>query len=449
MLRRTFAVVTAKLIVMLSRLLGKKGTFFAGKIAYKLCPHLLKDYVRQVKKEIIVVLGTNGKTTTNNLIYKILTDKGHKVVCNNLGANMLFGLVNAFVSYGGLTGKIDADYAALEIDEAWATHIFEHFTPDKIVITNLFRDQLDRYGEIDITMDYIGKALQKAPDCTLILNGDDPLCASFGQQWKGRVIYFGIDEQCMPSVVETKEGQFCTFCRHPLSYEYYHYSQLGKYKCTNCDFERPKLDFKATGVSIQHGLSFTINETQPISLDYRGLYNIYNILAAVAATSDLGVQLSELNDILSTYRPQIGRMESYHFKKKDVILNLAKNPAGFNQAIATVTSDKRTSDVIVVINDNDQDGRDISWIWDVDFEKFNVEHILSFTAAGIRKHDTALRLKHALFNERQVLMFNTLREAVQHALASESEIVYLLINYTALFSSQKILTEMIKDESNA
>lgn len=449
MLRRTFAIMIAKFVIVLSQLLGKKGTFFAGKIAYKLYPRILEKFVQQVRKEIIVVLGTNGKTTTNNLIYKILTDKGQKVVCNNLGANMLYGLVNAFINYGNLTGRIDADYAALEVDEAWANHIFDHFTPDKIVITNLFRDQLDRYGEIDITMDYIDRALCKAQKSTLILNGDDPLCATFGQKWEGRVLYYGIDEQCMPSVVETKEGQFCTFCRQPLSYEYYHYSQLGKYKCTHCNFERPRLDFKATNVSIKNGLSFTINEIQPITLDYRGLYNIYNILAAVAATSDLDVKLSELNCILSTYKPQIGRMERYSFRKKDVILNLAKNPAGFNQAIATVTSDERISDVIVVINDNDQDGRDISWIWDVDFEKFNVDHIRSFTAAGIRKHDTALRLKHALFNERKVLMFDTLREAVQHALDSESEIVYLLINYTALFSSQKILMEMMKDESKA
>ena len=230
-IRKILAVWIGKLIITGSKLIGKKGSATAGRYALKIYPDLLKDLAAQVKKEIIVVCGTNGKTTTNNMLYSILTAQGAQVVCNKVGANMLSGITTAFVESANFFGNIDADYGCIEVDEATTVKIFDHFTPSKMVITNLFRDQLDRYGEIDITIQLLEKALAKAPEIEMILNGDDPLTARFGWNTGRKCHYYGIDQDMKMNLNETKEGRFCTICGEPLTYNYYHYSQLGDFQC--------------------------------------------------------------------------------------------------------------------------------------------------------------------------------------------------------------------------
>lgn len=444
-LRRVLAVWACKLLILLSKLSGHNGSSMPGQIALKIYPNLLSELASSVRKEIIVVCGTDGKTTTNNMLCDFLLSEGYSVVSNRIGANMLYGVCCAFANHANCFGKLDADYAAIEIDEASAVKVFDHFAPDKIIIINLFRDQLDRYGEIDITIDYLKRAIEKCPEAQLILNADDPLSAQFGYNSTHKCYYVGVDEDTGNSLNEIRDGQFCTICGGELSYEYYHYSQLGNYKCTKCDFKRPQLDLKVNRIFTVDGIIFDMTEGElvtPVQVTYRGFYNIYNIaLSYYAAKLSMG-KAPDVQKVLSAYKPQIGRMEEFIINNKKVILNLSKNPAGFNQAISTVVSDWKNKDVMIIINDNAQDGKDISWIWDVDFERLNVSQIKSFTLAGIRVDDLCVRAKYAHLPMENTQKEYSLQSGVKRAVSGNGEVCYILSNYTATFKTQDILKKL-------
>lgn len=439
-MRKLLAVWAAKLASIAGRLLGKKSSSSPGLIALKICPDLIRILSKTISLGIIVTCGTNGKTTTNNLLNTALQKCGYRTVCNSLGANMLGGIATAFAQACDWRGRCAADYGVFEVDEAFARRVFDHLTPNYMIVTNLFRDQLDRYGEIDITMDFLHEAIDKVPGLKLILNGDDPLSAQFGE---GReAYYFGIDEQVLPQIDETKEGQFCAKCGQPQAYHYYHYSQLGDYYCPSCGNKRPDLDFAAHDVDLSGMMRFTVNKDK-IAVNYRGFYNIYNILAVYAALKVMDVKTGDFNRILSDYQPQIGRMELIDLGKP-CILNLAKNPAGFNQAIQTVQLDKRKKDVIVAINDLENDGRDVSWLWDVDFEKLGDSNLNTLTTTGIRLYDIALRFKYADVPVDHVT--KSMRQAILNCLKTDAEVCYILVNYTALFSTQKLMLDLQKEQ---
>ena len=213
----------------------------------------------RVRKKIIVTCGTNGKTTTNNVICSALESKGYKVMCNRIGANMLSGVATAYIEASDLLGRIDADYACLEIDEAYARIIFKQIKPHVLVITNLFRDQLDRYGEIEGTVKLIDDAIDLAKDVTLVLNADDPVCSQFGARDDVKAIYYGVSEKVLDEEETIREGNLCPVCGTELSYNYHHYSQLGDFYCSQCSHKRRKPDYEITDVKLTEPLRFSIN----------------------------------------------------------------------------------------------------------------------------------------------------------------------------------------------
>jgi UDP-N-acetylmuramyl tripeptide synthase len=443
----SFAVFAAKTVNFLSKLLGNKGSSMPGKVARTLCPDILTKLSKQIRNEIIVVTGTNGKTTTNNILRDILKVSGFKVVCNDVGANMINGVTTSFVLSANIFGKLNSDFACVETDEASLQKVVDELTPNKIIITNLFRDQLDRYGEIDITINYINNALNKLKDknISLILNADDPLTAQFKFKHDFKTYFYGINEDKVNMQgEESREGRFCTFCGQELIYNNYFYSQIGDYYCSKCGFKRPERNFAASNVEIQDSISFNLeysNKTEPIILNYTGFYNAYNCLGAIAAAISVGASIDNIKKALSVYKPQIGRMERFNLGKP-VILNLSKNPAGFNQAINTVANDKRNKNVLVIINDNAQDGKDVSWLWDCDFEKFTCEKINKYYVSGIRKEDMAIRLKYADIKENKIFIEQDIKKAIMNMLEDDVEIIYILVNYTALFDTQNILKDL-------
>ena len=440
-MRLIIAVWAAKLLAVAGKILGKKSSSKPGEIALKICPDLIERLKKNIKGEVFVTCGTNGKTTTNNLLCTALEKCGKTVLCNKIGANMLSGVANVFALSCNIFGKFSADHACLEIDEASAVKVFDKIKPDVMIITNLFRDQLDRYGEIETTIDLLNRAIDKCDKVKLVLNGDDPICAGFG---KGRdAVYFGISEAVLEQTDETREGRYCSECKEELSYNFHHYSQLGDFYCEKCGNKRPKIDFEATDVCLDNGIKFTISKSETIDINYRGFYNIYNMLAVYGALKTVNAKYKSFSDVLDGYKPQIGRMEEFKLNKP-VILNLAKNPAGFNQAIMTVLSDKRKKDVIVAINDAPGDGLDVSWLWDVDFEKLNGENTGIIITSGVRKYDLTLRFKYS--DIKVHLCTSDMKEAIEKCLESDSEVVYALVNYTALFSTQNILLEMKKEK---
>lgn len=437
-LRNIVAIIACKLLIRLGVLMGKKGSSMPGSIAMKISPEILKTLSGQIKKEIILVCGTNGKTTTNNLIYSLLSHDGSKVVCNNVGANMLPGVACAFIAKANIWGKLDASYAAIECDEASVRHIVKHLTPHKIVITNLFRDQMDRYGEIEGTVKLLNEAIEKVPDTTLILNADDPFTRQFGEGRKA--VYYGVSESALSPA--DAEIPLCPKCQNRLSYEYSHYNQLGKYKC-GCGFERPNPHYSATRVDMQNSLKFVLSfggEQHKMDVNYRGFYNVYNILASFSVFHQASGMVEDAIKVFDEYKPQLGRMEPFTVGGKTVILNLAKNPAGFNQALSTINDDKRTKNVLIAVNDMPSDGTDISWLWDTQFESLCDENIKNVYVSGTRMYDTALRLKYAGVENTKLIEINA--DTLKEFIAESGDICYIVVNYTVLFAAQNILREL-------
>jgi UDP-N-acetylmuramyl tripeptide synthase len=476
-IRTTAAILAARALSFGCKIAGKQGVTMAGKLAMKIDPNILKKLSSQVRGKIIVTCGTNGKTTTNNLICSALEAEGMKVVCNHTGSNMLMGVAAAFVLNAGISGKLDADHAVIEIDEASTVRVFPHFRPDLCVLTNLFRDQLDRYGEIDITMNLLRQAFDMAPDMKIVVNGDDSLSTFLAQESGHPVITYGISERVKESQGrgtdtshEIRDGQFCKPCGTRLEYDFYHYSQLGVYHCPNCGFQRPLIDYDACHIELKDGLRFDISErfgkegdwqgkAEPqnpksgsgsaeqthglrhIHANYRGFYNIYNVLACYAAVKTAGIPTDHFDRMLDSYHPENGRNAQFQIGRTKVLLNLAKNPAGFNQNISSVMEDTSPKDLIIVINDNAQDGRDISGLWDVDFDRLKEESIRSITVSGLRCQDMRLRLKYVSI---QADLIADVRSAIEHRLKDGCGNLYVLVNYTALYSTHNILKEMEK-----
>ena len=438
-IRTIAAVCAARFAGFACRKMGRQGVTWAGKIALKISPHILEELSGQVREKIFVVCGTNGKTTTNNMLCAALEAEGKKVVCNHTGSNMLNGVVAAFVLASGLNGKLEADYACIEVDEASTRHVFPEIKPDYMVMTNLFRDQLDRYGEIDITMNILEEMIRKVPKMKVIVNGDDALSAYLAMDSGNPYVPYGISRPVMKNETnEIREGRFCKRCGEKLSYSFYHYSQLGDYKCPKCGFARPDLDYDATDVKVDDQISFCI-EGKHIVANYKGFYNVYNILAAYAGVRTAGFSGEHFGDMLKKFNPENGRMEQFRIKGTGVTLNLAKNPAGFNQNISAVMQDKNPKDIIIAINDNAQDGTDISWLWDVDFDRLKDESIKSITVSGIRCQDMRLRMKYVdipSFLEADV------EKAIRNRVGDGVGNLYVLVNYTALFSTRNILKKL-------
>lgn len=438
-IRSLAAIWAAKAAGYACKKMGRQGVTWAGKIALKIYPPILKELAGEVRKGIFTVCGTNGKTTTNNMLCAALEAEGQKVICNHTGSNMLNGVVAAFVLAAGLNGHIDADYACIEADEASTKYIFPEIHPDYMVLTNLFRDQLDRYGEIDITMDILESMIRTLPQMRLIVNGDDALSAYLAMDTGNPCTFYGISRQVMKNETnEIREGRFCKKCGARLEYSFYHYSQLGDYLCPKCGFKRPDPDFDAYDVQVGDRLAFRV-EDRLLSANYKGFYNVYNILAAYAGVRTAGFSGEHFNDMLRKFNPENGRMEQFRIQGAGVTLNLAKNPAGFNQNISAVMQDKSPKDVIIAINDNAQDGIDISWLWDVDFDLFRDESIRSITVSGIRCQDMRLRLKYV---DIPSMLEEDVETAVRSRVKDGTGNLYVLVNYTALFSTRNILKRL-------
>lgn len=442
-LRRIAAICTSKITAKICKILGKQGVTWAGKIALSMDPDILTELAGEVREGIFVVCGTNGKTTTNNLLCSALQAQNKKVVCNHTGSNMLNGCVAAFVSKAKWNGKLDADYACIEVDEASALRIFPYFQPDYMVLTNLFRDQLDRYGEIDITMNLVRDAMKLAPKMKIIVNADDALSTYVTMESGNPYVTYGIGEKVFEeSINEIKEGRFCKKCGARMNYHFYHFSQLGDYYCSNCDFKRPEIKYNASNIKTGKSLAFDV-EGRHIEADYRGFYNIYNILATYGAAREAGLPIDNFEEVLRKYNPENGRMEHFSIKGTEIILNLAKNPAGFNQNISAVMEDETRKDLIILINDNDQDGTDVSWLWDVDFDRFQNGNIQSITVSGIRCQDMRLRLKYVdIPSSLQPDVEQAIRDRVENGCGN----LYVLVNYTALYSTHNILKKMEKEQ---
>lgn len=449
--RLLLALVTAKVLFFTIRFLGKgKGSSLPGSIALKIYPHLIRDLKSRIKFGVIMVTGTNGKTTTNNMIARVLEGSGQRVLINREGANLITGIASAFAREMDIMGRKSPDYACLEVDEAAFPGVSAQVQPRYVVITNFFRDQLDRYGELDRTVSLVRNSLKEMEGTRLILNADDPLVAQLGRGTGLQSIFYGVAEHEGVSRrgSAAREAKFCPFCGRELSYRYYQYSQLGSYRCPECSFSRPEPDVEGTtpradGAVTSCQVRFRQGSMMPLSIPVYGMYNLYNALAAYSASLLLDVEPRRIADLLQGYRPATGRMERFNYNGKPVFLNLVKNPTGFNEALgALIKIADRQTDVLIAINDNDADGKDISWLWDVDFEMLSdcQEYFREFVCSGQRAEEMALRLKYAGITESRLTVVGDFKDAVKRVLGGQTDKSYVLATYTALWPVERILS---------
>lgn len=427
----------------LMNVLHRSASQLPGRIALALDPQLIAHLRDEAAIGSIVVCGTNGKTTTNNVIAASLEASGLRVLCNRAGANMLAGVASALLS------ERAADWAILEADELSTIHILPQLRPNYLVLLNLFRDQLDRAGEIDHVQDTIVAALASSPSTTLVTCGDDPLSmhvAVRAAQQGTKVLAFGIGEDLGLAPDRVPEARFCQACGAELRYEYRSYAQLGKFLCPNCGFARPELDFLATSLKVgREGVSFVFSSADEkagaVHADFGGVYMVYNLLAAAAAASLAGVDAAHFQQALDGYHPDNGRLQRFDVDGREVVLNLAKNPTGFNQNLSLLLADERPKAAFLVINDNYNDGRDVSWIWDVDFERLaGGEAMRRVIAGGHRANDMQVRLKYAGMGAR-------IADSVGEALRQVADLpvgcpLYVLTNYSALWPAKDELERL-------
>lgn len=442
------ALWAGKMITMGLLVTGKKGTTLPGKIANWIDPQIMRHLSVAYTDGIIMVTGTNGKTTTSNLLASILREAGKGFAFNQAGANLVTGITGALIQNTRWSGLARASLALLEVDEATVPKFCEQVSPSLAIVTNFFRDQLDRYGELDTTVRMVRESLPK--ETVFVLNADDPLVAQFGTN-HAEVVYYGVERtpDSVSESQETREARFCPVCGTELDYTLFHYGQLGIFKCLGCGFHRPEPEILAQDVRPEAGLLlFRVDETS-FTIALQGYYNLYNALAALTAARQLGLNDGMIEKGLRSFIPQAGRMERFYLQEGEITLTLVKNPTGFDQVIQTMLGVDNPLRILIGINDLAADGRDISWLWDVNFERLgmNEARIHQVICTGLRAEDIALRLKYAGVSEGKLILEHTLAGALDllQTNRAEEEVVFILPTYTLLFPLREILENRQKN----
>ena len=405
-----------------------------GKIALAIDPSLLDELRGKCAQGSVITVGTNGKTSTNNLLADAFEAAGCTIICNRTGANLAAGITSALLQQPA------AQWGVFECDELWLAHVLPRLRSNYVLLLNLFRDQLDRCGEIDRIQTSIAGALAASPDTVLVYNADDPLCARIADEVPNRTVAYGLDESMGLAQNTVTDAQMCQKCDGMVRYHYRQYGQLGDYFCDQCDFARPTLDFAGRDIAIgPAGVTMevcgpagceSVHTPQPTP------YAAYNLVASYALCREAGIPTADFQRAQDAFNPRNGRLQRYRLGGRDVLLNLAKNPTGFNQNLKIVEADQGPKMVAFFINDQVADGHDISWIWDIDFEELAGQPGTVVFAGGSRAHDLAVRLKYAGI---EAAVIENIEDAFDRlgaltaagALPSDAA-VYAIANYTAL-----------------
>lgn len=418
-----------------SQKLGFNGSNIPGKILNYLYKNALQKLATQVET-VVLITGTNGKTTTCNLVSSIFKSNNSEYISNIEGSNLLEGITSAFIKKSNIRGKIQGvKVAVLEVDELTMTEVLKQIQPQLIVVTNIFRDQLDRYGEINTLISKLQIAIHSS-EAYLLLNGDDPYSRHFTKQ-KKKTMYFGLKKNVGNfHKSHIRDAVYC-FCGRLLKYTYTHYGHLGKYYCS-CSISSPALDVEVTSIQLQNNLTITI-QNQTYTSNLKGEYNAYNMLTAIKTGEFLGFSYEQIHKGLSEYHSSNGRMQQFLIAKNIYHLNLAKNPQGMNCTIDYCRQNKNITQYVFILNDLIADGKDISWIWDVDYEilaNSNVNHII---CAGTRAYDLAVRLKYAGISVNRIKVIPNISAAIQNSIVAGYE-TSVISNYTGLNTARQFLS---------
>jgi lipid II isoglutaminyl synthase (glutamine-hydrolysing) len=441
-------VALARAIGVASRASGRGGgTTLPGRVLLRISPSAIEELGSRLERGSTIVSATNGKTTTAGMISAALARAGRSPVHNRAGSNMTWGVATALLEQPGEEGLF-------EVDEAWLPRVAAQLDPRLIVLGNLFRDQLDRYGELERLADDWAKLVEERAGRTrFVLCADDPLVADLGRDRQERprpgVSYFGIEDRrhALPELQHAHDAKHCRRCGHPYAYERAFVGHLGHYSCPSCGAERPVPDVAATEIELEgmRGSRLSIR-TRAGELDLKlplpGLYNAYNALAAIAAALQLGVGLESVRSALQEMHPVFGRVETIEVEGRPVSILLIKNPAGANEVLRTLRLESEGAglDLWIALNDRIADGRDVSWVWDADFELLAGE-ARRVTCSGTRAAEMALRLKYAGWRPETIAVEAGIGPSLDRALAAADGHLYALPTYTALLELRTLLAD--------
>ncbi len=448
-LRHHLAIGLGRSTVMILRALGRQASTLPGKLCLKFSPNALADQSEGLN--VILVTGTNGKTTTTSVLTRLLETslpEGTRIHTNEFGANLASGMMTTL-----LKAK-RGDYAVLECDEGAFARYAGSLKPRAVVLTNIFRDQLDRYGELDTVLKYLRKgSVDAGASCKIVLCGDDPNVASIARDASGKAYFFGVDSSELDNRSDTAnltDSAHCPICGQTLDYRGRSMSHLGDYHCPDCDYGRPSLNLTFKRLKEEKSISFLarLSEQESVTLDspwpLDGLYNAYNAAAAALAAKLVydDFSVSDLRSGLARVKPAFGRLERIPYEGKEVCFVLVKNPAGIEQGIRLVCEADDVASVIFFLNNRINDGVDVSWIWDAPFENFSLPDV-PLGASGERAGDMALRLDYAYGPEKAIKVERNATALVKQFLDAcpPGKTVYLLPNYSAMMDLRKELAE--------
>jgi UDP-N-acetylmuramyl tripeptide synthase len=419
-----------------SRLTGRGGTSLPGKLLLRMEPRAIERLSRPLDSALLSA--TNGKTTTAAMAARILERGGRTLVHNRAGANMAGGVATALLRGRGDTGLF-------EVDEFWLPQVLPQVRPRALLLANLFRDQLDRYGELETIAERWGEALNATPIEQLVLNADDPVVADLGRD--RQPLYFGVDDpgMAMAQMQHAADAKHCRRCGRAYVYDAIFMGHLGHYHCPNCGARRPQPAVTARAIELRGVRSArfelaTPAGTAPVELPLPGLYNVYNALAAAALTLAMGAAIDDVVAGLQEVAPAFGRAETVQLGGRDLSILLVKNPAGANEVLRTLTLEPGEHDVLAVLNDNVADGRDVSWIWDADFEVL-AGRVRRVTCSGTRAAEMAVRMKYAGVPVERIIVRDELDAGLDAAIGDGDGPLYALPTYTAMLALREELVQ--------
>jgi UDP-N-acetylmuramyl tripeptide synthase len=435
-LRLEAGLLAARATGAVARLAGRGGTSLPGKVLIRAEPRAISRLAARLPHGSVVVSATNGKTTTAAMVASILARTGTRLVHNRAGANMAGGVAAALAAERG-------DLGLFEVDEFWLGPVTAELAPRAVLLANLFRDQLDRYGELEIIADRWAAIADGLPAGTgLVLNADDPLVADLGR--RREAIYFGVEDDglALPEMQHASDSKHCRRCGHAYVYEAAYLAHLGHYACPSCGARRPDAAVAATAVELRgiRSAAFTLRAPEGerrIELPLPGLYNVYNALGAAALCLHLGAGLDDIAAGLAAVAPAFGRAETLDLGRPTSIL-LVKNPAGANEVLRTLALEGTQLDLFGILNDRTADGRDVSWVWDADWEVI-APHVRRLTCSGTRAAELALRLKYAGVPAERLEVVEDVERGLDRALGGGDGPLYALPTYTALLELRDLL----------
>jgi UDP-N-acetylmuramyl tripeptide synthase len=429
-------VAAARAAGALSRRTGRGGTSLPGRLLMRLEPGAIGRLAAGLPQGSVVISATNGKTTTAAMVAAVLERTGRRLVHNRAGANMAGGVASALLNTRG-----PADLGLFEVDEFWLGQVAAELHPRALLLANLFRDQLDRYGELETIADRWAEVVA-GQEGRLVLNADDPLIADLASE----AIFFGVEDtgMALPGMQHASDSKHCRRCGAPYVYDAVLLGHLGHYHCPNGDSTRPTPAIAAEDVDLDgvRAARFTLRTPEGsvrLELPLPGLYNVYNALAAAALCTALEVPLADIAAGLRAVAPAFGRAEIVDVGGRPMTLLLVKNPAGANEVLRTLTLEGGELDLLGVLNDRTADGRDVSWVWDADFEVIapRVRHVV---CSGTRAAELAVRLKYAGVDPSRIAVVDDLARAVEAARAAGDGPLYALPTYTAMLDLRRVLS---------